>query len=187
MKLKKQYFCIFLVIVIFICNSCSNREIIVISWPTYMVNMGGYTAEEQVELLKESNTNSIYSNSIYANDDGSITFEMNEKQLQSIKERFITNMEETIKEAKENEIIVDVSDDYKTIIFECSRDADLNIFMTTYALMTSSAAVLQMFLGEDPNDWHLKIKIINTDTDKIVEEGSIPDEEIRISPEDWAK
>ena len=53
--------------------------------------------------------------------------------------------------------------------------------------MTSSAAVLQMFLGGDPNDWHLKIKIINADTNTIVEEGSTPDEEIRISPEDWAK
>ena len=150
-----------------------------------MVNMGGYTAEEQVELLKESNTNSIYANSIYANDDGSITFEMNEKQLQNIKERFITNMEETIKEAKENEIIVDVSDDYKTAVFEFSGKVNINNFMATYALTISTAVVLQMFLGEDPNDWHLKIKIVNADTNTIVKEGSIPDEEIRISPEDW--
>ena len=70
-----------------VCNSCTNSEARVIIWPAYVVNMGGYTAKEQAEMFKESNTNSIY-----ANDDGSITFEMNEKQLQSIKERFITNM-----------------------------------------------------------------------------------------------
>jgi len=97
----------------------------------------------------------------------------------------MSNIEENIKTAKENEITVIVSDDYKSVTFESSSKVEINDFMSTIALTSSNIAILQMFLGEDPNDWHLKIKIVNADTNTIVEKGSIPDEEIRISPEDW--
>jgi len=146
--------------------------------------MGGYTAKEQAEMFKESDMDHIYTNSIYANEDGSITLEMNEIQLKSNQKKFMNNIEENIKTAEENEITVIVSDDYKSVTFESSSKVETNDFMSTIALTSSNIAILQMFLGEDPNDWHLKIKIINADTNTIVKEGSIPDEEIRISPED---
>jgi len=146
--------------------------------------MGGYTAKEQAEMFKESNTNSIYANSIYANEDGSITFEMNEKQLQRNLDKFNDNLKENIETAKQSGIKVEVGDHYQAITFEFTNEV-LNMFTTFYVTTASNVIALQMMSGEEPDNWNLQIKIVDENTGKIIKEGTIPEEEIRILPDDW--
>lgn len=185
MRLKRQCVYLFLLIILLVCNSCSNLETITVVWPTYLVNMTRYTAEQQVELINKSNEDNKYANTVYANEDGSITIEMNAKQLQNNKGKFIKYMDEIIEEAGENEITINVSDDYKELTFEFSRMVDANVFVGTLASASCNVVVLQMLLGENPDDWHLNIKYINSDTGNVIKEGTIPDEELNLSPEDW--
>ena len=156
-----------------------------IIWPAYLINLGGYTAKEQVELIKKSNIDNLYANNVYENEDGSITFDMNTEQLKNSKERFIANMEETIETAKKYGIIVHVNDNYSEITFSLSRGGEAYNSLSVVTLITADVIALQMFSGEDPKDWNLKIKFTDRDTDRTVKEVTIPDEELLISPEDW--
>jgi len=189
MKFGKHLVCLLLSIVMIAVNGCANRnsnsETTTIIWPKYLINMMGYTAEQQVELFQEGNEDNKYADSVYANEEGTITFEMNGEQLQNCKEKFKNNVKKNIETARKYEIEVDISDDYKEVIFKYSKTVLMDDFLSIYALVVSSVVALRMFQGESPEDWHLKIKIINKDTDKIIKEGVAPDEEIRISPEDW--
>ena len=119
-----------------------------------------YTAEQQAELITESNEERQY-----ADEDGSITFEMNEKQL-------------------DNNIVY-VNDNYREITFSLSKEGEAYNSLSVVTLITSDVIALQMFSGEDPKDWNLKIKFTDRDTDRTVKEVTIPDEELLISPEDW--
>jgi len=119
-----------------------------------------YTAEQQAELITESNEERQY-----ADEDGSITFEMNEKQLDNN--------------------IVHVNDNYREITFSLSKEGEAYNSLSVVTLITSDVIALQMFSGEDPKNWDLKIKFIDRDTDRIVKEVTIPDEELLISPEYW--
>ena len=188
MKFGKHLVCLLLSIVMIAANGCANRnsnsETTTIIWPAYLINLGGHTAKEQVELIKKSNIDNLYANNVYENEDGSITFDMNTEQLKNSKERFIANMEETIETAKEYGIIVHVNDNYSEITFSLSRGGEAYNSLSVVTLITADVIALQMFSGEDPKDWNLKIKFTDRDTDRTVKEVTIPDEELLISPED---
>ena len=189
MKFGKHLVCLLLSIVMIAVNGCANRnsnsETTTIIWPAYLINLGGYTAKEQVELIKKSNIDNLYANNVYENEDGSITFDMNTEQLKNSKERFITNMEETTETAEEYGIIVHVNDNYSEITFSLSREGEAYNSLGVVTLITADVIALQMFSGEDPKEWNLKIKFTDRDTDRTVKEVTIPDEELLISPEDW--
>jgi len=188
MKFGKRLICLLLSIAMIVCMGCSDvnsdSEAITIIWPSYLVNMMGYTAEQQVELIAESNENNQFANSIYANEDGSITFEMNEKQLQRNLDKFNDNLKENIETAKQSGIKVEVGDHYQAITFEFTNEV-LNMFTTFYVTTASNVIALQMMSGEEPDNWNLQIKIVDENTGKIIKEGTIPEEEIRILPDDW--
>jgi len=57
--------------------------------------------------------------------------------------------------------------------------------ISVYALTASSIIALRMFQGENPEDWHLVVRVIDTDTGRQIKEGTLPDEEWRLKPEDW--
>lgn len=189
MKFGKHLVCLLLSIVMIAVNGCANRnsnsETTTIIWPAYLINLGGYTAKEQVELIKKSNIDNLYANNVYENEDGSITFDMNTEQLKNSKERFIANMEETTETAEEYGIIVHVNDNYSEITFSLSREGEAYNSLGVVTLITADVIALQMFSGEDPKEWNLKIKFTDRDTDRTVKEVTIPDEELLISPEDW--
>jgi len=147
--------------------------------------MMGYTAEQQVELIAESNEEKQYANIVYANEDGSITFEMNEKQLDNNRKKFMDHIEKSIETAKENKIELKVSDDYKELTFTFSKTVVIGVFISLYSLTASSIIALRMFQGEDPEDWHLVVRVIDADTGRQIKEGTLPDEEWSLNPEDW--
>jgi len=166
-------------------NENGNSETVTVIWPTYLVNMAGYTAEQQVELIKEGNSEKQYTNTVYANEDGSITFKMNKKQLDNNKEKFRANIEENIETAKGYEIESNISGDYKELTFRLSRTVAIDDFINVYALTAINIIALQMFQREDPEDWHLVVRVIDADTGRQIKEGTLPDEEWSLKPEDW--
>ena len=147
MKFGKRLICLLLSIAMIVYVGCtdvnSDSGAITIIWPSYLVNMMGYTAEQQVELIAESNENNQFANSIYANEDGSITFEMNEKQLQRNLDKFNDNLKENIETAKQSGIKVEVGDHYQAITFEFTNEV-LDMFTTFYVTTASNVIALQM-------------------------------------------
>ena len=189
MKFGKRLICLLLSIAMIVYVGCtdvnSDSGAITIIWPSYLINMMGYTAEQQVELIAESNEEKQYANSIYANEDGSITFEMNEKQLDNNRKKFMDHIEKSIETAKKNKIELKVSDDYKELTFTFSKTVVIGDFISLYSLTASSIIALRMFQGEDPEDWHLVVRVIDADTGRQIKEGTLPDEEWSLKPEDW--
>jgi len=184
MKVIKWYPCFLLLIILVVCSGCNNAKPITVIWPKYLVNMMGYSAEQQVELFQESNKDDKYASDVYANDDGSITFKMNKEQLKNSENKFTDNLTTNIEIAKEYGIIVTISDN-KEVIYRCSSEIEVSDFIKVYVATVSTVITLKMISGEDSDDWNLQIKVIDENTGRIIKEGTIPEEEIRILPEDW--
>ena len=153
------------------------------TFPENLVDYMGLSVEQQVENINKVDATKNICTEVYANEDGSFSVILNEKQ----QKWWIKNADTKISEYEESVAQkggkLEVSENRKSVIFEVSPDLSMEYIHSKSFLATVCAAEYQI-LTEDAENWAVYLCFKNIETGEIIAEGTLPYDTIEFTDED---
>lgn len=152
-------------------------------FPKELIDYAGLTVERQIEAIKRDNKTEDVCTAVYANEDGSLSLELNEKQQKGWIDNTTEKIEKSIEKIEKNGGVVEVSEDRKRVIFEIPSSFKQEILCIESGKVTIFAAEYQI-LTENTENWEIYVCFKKSETGEIIAEGTLPYDTIEFTNED---
>ena len=153
------------------------------TFPENLVDYMGLSVEQQVENINKVDATENICTEVYANEDGSFSVKLNEKQqkwwINNTKEK----IEKSIEKVEQKGGVVEVSEDRKKVIFEIPPDFSQQILFIEGGKITIFAAEYQI-LTENTGNWEIYLCFKKSETGEIIAEGTLPYDTIEFTDAD---
>ena len=153
------------------------------TFPENFVDYTGLTVERQIEEINRDNKTEDVCTAVYANEDGSLSLELNEKQQKGWIDNTKEKIEKSIEKIKQNGGDVEMSEDRKRVIFEIPPDFNQEILCIESGKVTIFAAEYQI-LTENTKNWEIYLCFKKSETGEIIAEGTLPYDTIEFTDAD---
>jgi len=152
-------------------------------FPKDLIDYAGLTVERQIEAINRDNKTEDVCTAVYANEDGSISLELNEKQWNWWFNTISNQISDYENSVAQNGGKLEVSENRKSVIFEVFPDLSMEYIHTKSFLATVCAAEYQI-LTENTENWEIYLCFKNIETGEIIAEGTLPYDTIEFTNED---
>lgn len=155
----------------------------VYTFPKNLIDYAGLTVERQIEAINRDNKTKDVCTTVYANEDGSLSLELNEKQWDWWFNTISNQIKEYEKSVAQKGGKLEISEDRKSVIFEVSPDLSMEHIHSKSFLATVCAAEYQI-LTENTENWEVYLCFKKIDTGEIIADGTLPYDTIEFTDAD---
>lgn len=153
------------------------------TFPENLVDYMGLSVEQQVENINKVDATENICTAVYANEDGSFSVKLNEKQqkwwINNTKEK----IENGIEKIEQKGGVLEVSEDRKKVVFEIPPDFSQEMLFIEGGKVTIFAAEYQI-LTENTENWEIYLCFKKIDTGEVIADGTLPYDTIEFTDKD---